>query len=100
MGDLFLGAVIPGLILVVLYLLYIMILARLKPASMPLPDEDSNRSPGLMQIIKALLPPLFLILAVLGSIIGGIATPTEAASVGAVGVWPGLITWLPKLVYG
>ncbi|MCK5920288.1 MAG: TRAP transporter large permease subunit [Methylococcales bacterium] len=84
-GDLFLGAVIPGLILVVLYLLYIMAMARLKPETMPLPQEDENEAPGLVQILKALLPPLFLILSVLGSIIGGIATPTEAASVGAVG---------------
>lgn len=84
-GDLFLGAVIPGLMLVVMYMLYIMLMARLKPATMPLPQEDQNTAPGLVQILKALLPPLLLILAVLGSIIGGIATPTEAASVGAVG---------------
>lgn len=84
-GDLFLGAVIPGLILVVLYLLYIMLTARLRPETMPLPEADLSEAPGLMQILKALLPPLSLILAVLGSIIGGIATPTEAASVGAVG---------------
>lgn len=84
-GDLFLGAIIPGLMLVVMYLLYIMAMARLRPATMPLAPEDENQAPGLIQILKALLPPLFLILAVLGSIIGGIATPTEAASVGAVG---------------
>ena len=84
-GDLFLGAVIPGLMLVVMYMLYIMAMARLRPATMPLPPEDENQAPGLVQILKALLPPLLLILAVLGSIIGGIATPTEAASVGAVG---------------
>jgi len=84
-GDLFLGAVIPGFILVVLYLLYIMLMARLKPETMPLPQEGLDKAPGLTQILKALLPPLFLILAVLGSIIGGIATPTEAASVGAMG---------------
>ena len=84
-GDLFLGAVIPGLMLVVMYLLYIMAMARLRPATMPLAPEDENQAPGLVQILKALLPPLLLILAVLGSIIGGIATPTEAASVGAVG---------------
>jgi tripartite ATP-independent transporter DctM subunit len=84
-GDLFLGAVIPGLMLVVMYMLYIMLMAHFKPATMPLPQEDQSTAPGLMQILKALLPPLLLILAVLGSIIGGIATPTEAASVGAVG---------------
>jgi len=83
-GDLFLGAVIPGLMLVAMYLIYIMITARIKPAAMPLTQGD-NESPGLIKILKALLPPLFLILAVLGSIITGIATPTEAASVGAVG---------------
>jgi len=84
-GDLFLGAVIPGLMLVVMYMLYIMLMAHFKPATMPLPQENQNTAPGLVQILKALLPPLLLILAVLGSIIGGIATPTEAASVGAVG---------------
>jgi tripartite ATP-independent transporter DctM subunit len=83
-GDLFLGAVIPGLMLVVMYLAYIMITARFKPATMPSTQGD-NENPGLAKILKALLPPLFLILAVLGSIIAGIATPTEAASVGAVG---------------
>jgi tripartite ATP-independent transporter DctM subunit len=83
-GDLFLGAVIPGLMLVAMYLVYIMITARLKPAAMPLTQSD-NETPGVIKILKALLPPLFLILAVLGSIIAGIATPTEAASVGAVG---------------
>ena len=84
-GDLFIGAVIPGLILVVLYLLWIAALAYFKPATMPPPDDNSNGKVGLLNILAALLPPLLLIVAVLGSIIAGIATPTEAASVGAVG---------------
>ncbi len=84
-GDLFVGAVIPGLILVVLYLAWIAALAYFKPATMPPPDDNSNGKVGLLNILAALLPPLLLIVAVLGSIIAGIATPTEAASVGAVG---------------
>jgi len=84
-GDLFIGAVIPGLILVVLYLAWIAALAYFKPATMPPPDDNSNGKVGLLNILAALLPPLLLIVAVLGSIIAGIATPTEAASVGAVG---------------
>lgn len=87
-GDLFAGALIPGLLLVVLYIAYLIILAIVKPAVMPAipPSERAEtRAKLLLQIIKAVLPPLLLILAVLGSIMGGFATPTEAASVGAVG---------------
>ncbi|MDQ7016632.1 MAG: TRAP transporter large permease subunit [Gammaproteobacteria bacterium] len=87
-GDLFMGALIPGLMLVGLYLLYIIFMAKLKPESMPaLPKEElpESRQALLLQALKVLLPPLLLIFAVLGSIIGGFATPTEAASVGAMG---------------
>jgi len=83
-GDLFAGALIPGLLLVVLYLLYLAAVARWRPAAMPMHPADAPR-PGLLATLNALLPPLLLILAVLGSILGGLATPTEAASVGAVG---------------
>ncbi len=87
-GDLFVGALIPGMMLVGLYIIYLVILARLRPASMPA-WEDTARvdySGSLFgRIIKALVPALLLILAVLGSIIAGIATPTEAAGVGAFG---------------
>ncbi|TCK16944.1 tripartite ATP-independent transporter DctM subunit [Thiogranum longum] len=83
-GDLFAGALIPGLLLVALYLLYLVGVARWRPAAMPA-HPAGTPSPRLITTLKALLPPLLLILAVLGSILGGLATPTEAASVGAVG---------------
>jgi len=87
-GDLFAGALIPGLLLVVLYIIYLSVMAYLKPNLMPaIPEHERNiNKPELfIRIIKVLFPPLFLILAVLGSILGGLATPTEAASVGAMG---------------
>ncbi len=87
-GDLFIGALIPGLILVGLYALYVIGLSIFKPTSVPaIPENERQQSLQqlLLQIIKALLPPIALIIAVLGSILIGAATPTEAASVGAVG---------------
>ncbi len=86
-GDLFVGALIPGLLLVGMYLLYLTLTALLRPQTMPaIPAEEiQNRSELKKQVIIELLPPLLLILLVLGSIIGGVATPTEAAAVGAVG---------------
>ncbi len=86
-GDLFIGAVIPGLLLVFLYISYLLIVAALKPDAMPaLPEhERRDRSQLKKQVMIELIPPLFLMLTVLGSIITGIATPTEAASVGAMG---------------
>ncbi len=85
-GDLFTGALLPGLGLVLLYLLYIGITAWLIPDTMPAPSRQTNRNLALyLRILQSLLPPLLLIVAVLGSIMGGLATPTEAASVGAVG---------------
>ena len=88
-GELFAGALVPGLVLVGFYLLYLLVLARLKPAMMP-PDSDSDPDsgeavPGFWRLIVYAAGPLLLIVAVLGSILGGIATPTEAAAVGAVG---------------
>lgn len=86
-GDLFVGALIPGLLLVVLYILYLVGIAIFKPNAMPaskaLKTDYENHL--LLDVVISLLPPLALIFAVLGSIIGGLATPTEAASVGAVG---------------
>lgn len=87
-GDLFAGALIPGLLLVVLYIIYLGVMAYLKPSLMPaIPEEERNidKAELYIRILKVLFPPLFLILAVLGSILGGLATPTEAASVGAMG---------------
>jgi len=86
-GDLFIGAIIPGLILVGMYLLYLLFAAWRNPQGMPAAVDEEHEMPSDlgMRVIKVLLPPLLLILAVLGSIIGGLATPTEAASVGAMG---------------
>ena len=84
--DLFAGAVLPGLVLVVLYILWQLTVAAYRPNASPAYyDSNMDRSHLLLQIVKVLIPPLFLILAVLGSILGGLATPTEAASFGAVG---------------
>ena len=82
-GDLFAGSLLPGLGLVVLYLLYVLWVAWRQPERAPLPRDTSPRS--LVQLGRAMVPALTLILAVLGSILFGFATPTEAAAVGAVG---------------
>lgn len=84
-GDLFAGALIPGLLLVVMYILYLIAVAWLRPASMPAPETTTESRKSWSALLSALFPPLLLIVAVLGSILGGLATPSEAASVGAVG---------------
>ncbi|MCK5576230.1 MAG: TRAP transporter large permease subunit, partial [Sphingomonadales bacterium] len=85
-GDLFAGAFLPGLMLVGLYVLYQVAVAFFKPELCPAYEEDETDTQGLLPLImKAMLPPLVLIISVLGSILSGIATPTEAAAVGAVG---------------
>ncbi|MGR3609049.1 MAG: TRAP transporter large permease [Sulfitobacter sp.] len=85
-GDLFAGALFPGILLVSLYLGFVLFKAVSDPASCPAtPVPADEKADLLREIAIALIPPLLLILAVLGSILGGIATPTEAASVGAVG---------------
>ncbi|MFK8028429.1 MAG: TRAP transporter large permease subunit [Gammaproteobacteria bacterium] len=84
-SDLFAGAIVPGVMLVTFYILYLAYIALTKPSLMPA-DTQLNIQTGLFsKCVSALFPPIALIVAVLGSIIGGIATPTEAASVGAVG---------------
>ena len=85
-GDLFAGAVIPGVLLVGCYMLYLIVLSFVKPETMP-PGEQTTAQGFLLfkKVFLVLLPPLFLIVAVLGSIIAGVATITEAAGVGAVG---------------
>lgn len=82
-GDLFAGALIPGLGLVLLYLIYVLWVAWRQPERAPALREPVPRSTG--QLVRAIVPALALILAVLGSILFGIATPTEAAALGAVG---------------
>ena len=84
-GELFAGALVPGVMLVGMYLLYIIILARLKPGIMPADSEDKQEKVSIGRLLVLAAGPLLLIIAVLGSILKGIATPTEAAAVGAVG---------------
>jgi TRAP-type mannitol/chloroaromatic compound transport system permease large subunit len=84
-GDIFAGAMLPGLVLVGLYFLYQIAVAILSPSSSPPMARDEEDAVGAAQILRVLAPPILLIFAVLGSILGGIATPTEAAAVGAVG---------------
>ena len=84
-GDLFAGALIPGLLLVALYVIYLVIVAWFLPRSMPAHAPAAAGPVPTRKLLNALMPPLILILAVLGSILGGFATPTEAAGVGAMG---------------
>ncbi|WP_409433887.1 TRAP transporter large permease subunit [Litorimonas sp. RW-G-Af-16] len=86
-GDLFAGALIPGLILVMAYALYIFIVAVMTPSKAPAIDwpEGTNAKALLWKSAKAMVPPIFLIIAVLGSILSGYATPTRGAALGALG---------------
>ncbi len=84
-GDLFAGAIVPGLVLVVLYGIYLLVVAFFSPARAPAALAEGAARPSLSSLAAGLLPPLVLIVAVLGSILGGYATPTEAAGVGAAG---------------
>jgi len=83
-GDMFVGALLPGLLLVALYIVYLMGHAWLRPRAMPAAAASDQRLP-MRRLFTALAPPITLMVLVLGSIIAGAATPTEAASVGAVG---------------
>lgn len=85
-GELFIGAVVPGLLLIAAYMIYIFIIAWRHPHLAPAAPIPAHDLPGLViSVLKSLLPPLFLILAVLGSIFFGVASPTESAAVGALG---------------
>ena len=88
-GNLFVGAVIPGIILVLLFFIWIVIQTIIKPKALPaMPDEELEKFKGvgkLKRILNAFILPSLLVLAVLGSIFAGIASPTEAAAVGALG---------------
>ncbi|GEN22734.1 TRAP transporter large permease [Halomonas cupida] len=90
-GDLFMGALVPGLLLVAVYILYVGLVALFKPEVAPAVNrrelmEEMGHSSGLgLLLLKGLVPPIILIIAVLGSILGGFATPTEASAVGAFG---------------
>lgn len=81
-GDLFVGALIPGLLLVGLYIIYLLLQARFDPDARPANDLEPI---SLEEVARGLLPPLLLIMVVLGSILAGVATPTEASGIGAIG---------------
>ena len=83
-GDVFVGAVFPGLLLLALYFAYVILHIRLSPVLAPPPLDPVNRG-GRLLLISALIPPLLLIVLVLGSILFGIASPSEAAACGALG---------------
>jgi tripartite ATP-independent transporter DctM subunit len=84
-GELFAGALVPGFMLVGMYVLYLVILARLKPGVMPADIEAAESRVSIGRLLILTAGPLLLIVAVLGSLLKGIAPPTEAAAVGAVG---------------
>ncbi|MBL4822334.1 MAG: TRAP transporter large permease subunit [Colwellia sp.] len=84
-GDLFRAAIIPGMMLIVGYMLYIVILGQVRPDFCPPMVVTESKRELLVQALKDIVPPLTLILAVLGSIFTGIATPTESSAIGAVG---------------
>jgi tripartite ATP-independent transporter DctM subunit len=90
-ADLFMGALIPGLLLVAAYSIYVLVVAWLDPEAAPA-MEKTGEDISAFTAIKQMAPPLLLIVAVLGSILSGIATPTEAAAVGATGAT--LLAWL------
>jgi tripartite ATP-independent transporter DctM subunit len=81
-GDLFVGALAPGLLLVLMYMAYLLVYAALKPHAAP---AGSGERVAAKEVLRGLLPPMLLIAVVLGSILAGAATPTEAAGIGAVG---------------
>lgn len=82
-GDLFIGALVPGLLLVSLYIAYLLILVKMQPERVPATDDQQR--PSMADLFSGLIPPVLLIMVVLGSILVGAATPTEAAGVGALG---------------
>jgi tripartite ATP-independent transporter DctM subunit len=101
-GTLFAAAVGPGMLLVVVYIIFILILGWIKPDLMPpIPKEERSRVSGkelTIRFWKVVVPPIMLVVAVLGSIVAGIAAPTEAAAMGAIGgvivtIFSGRFTW-------
>ena len=82
-GELFMGAVLPGVLLVGLYIAYIVIISLINPKMAPSSDEIEPI--GFVELIRSIVPPLLLMVAVLGSIFAGIASPTESAAFGVVG---------------
>lgn len=86
LGDLFMGALFPGLLLGALYIIFIVIYGLVSPKSMPVPkDYEAITIKAFIEVLKSVIPPMGLILLVLGSIFFGLATPTEASGLGALG---------------
>ncbi|MEM1078037.1 MAG: TRAP transporter large permease subunit [Pseudomonadota bacterium] len=86
LGDLFMGALFPGLILGALYIVFIVIYGLINPKAMPVPEHTGEVGWEVVKdVLLAVVPPMFLILLVLGSIFAGFATPTEASGLGAFG---------------
>ena len=92
--DLFAGALLPGLLLVFLFIIYILILSKINPNDLPVIGLNKSRTKIFKNLLIHILPPIALIFSVLGSIFLGIATPTESAAVGAVGAM--LIAFIKK----
>ena len=86
-GDLFAGALVPGFLLAGLFAVWVVVVARFRPVDAPaIPAEEREAVPHLgLEVAKVMVPPLLLVLVVLGSIFAGVATPTEAGALGAVG---------------
>ena len=86
LGDLFMGALFPGLLLGALYIIFIVIYGFINPKAMPAPEKSEHVGwPVVKEVLLAVVPPMLLILLVLGSIFAGFATPTEASGLGAMG---------------
>jgi tripartite ATP-independent transporter DctM subunit len=90
-GDLFRAAVVPGLLLIILYIIYILIYSLFDKSVAPAIETDISYRDTLKDATKAIIPPLVLIIIVLGSIFTGIASPTESAAIGAIGA--GVLAW-------
>jgi tripartite ATP-independent transporter DctM subunit len=86
LGDLFMGALFPGLLLGALYIIFIVVYGFINPKAMPAPETAEEVGwPVVREVLLSVVPPMFLILLVLGSIFAGFATPTEASGLGALG---------------
>lgn len=98
-GDLFKAAMIPGLVLIGFYLLYVVVYTTLNPlAAPPVPCSEERKIQQIIQALANIIPPLALIVIVLGSILSGVATPTESSALGVVGAmllakYYGQLTW-------
>ena len=84
-GELFKSAIVPGILLIVLYIIYILVISYLNPTVAPAIQQEEDDKVSIKELSVAILPPLFLMVVVLGSIFTGLATPTESAAIGVIG---------------